>query len=285
MRSAAALLALIAFGCSADDPVDKDRQPDAAPAAELPPPALEPVVERTPRTTIEASGETEGTRVVGVGSPAGSVVTVVLPGGAFCQETPIAAEGTTSLRYYAMAGDGRLSRAVPVEVTFDPDAPDPGPACGDPAPECQPAEECGGDSVDDDCNGWADQCDLACSSCRDDAFEPNDFPVNVPSIEAGTYAMELCPCRDDWFAFHVAAGTRIHALLSFTHADIDIDARLYLSGADGYGITEPAVASSTSATDEEAIDHTAAVAGTYFLRVYPFRDEDDPAGSYSMTID
>jgi hypothetical protein len=276
---------ILAAACSADDPIDKGGQPDAAPAADLAPPELEPMPERTPRTEVEATGTTDGTRVVGLGSPSGAIVTVVLPGGAFCQATPIAGEGTTALRYYAMAGDGRLSRAVPVEVTYDPAAPDPGPPCGDPAPTCQPAEECGSDEVDDDCNGWADRCDLACSGCQDDAYEPNDFPVNVPSLGAGTYDMQLCPCRDDWYAFQVAMGDRIHAVVDFTNADIDIDAKLYLSGPEGYGITEPAVAASTGTGDQEVIDYTAASAGAYFLRVYPFRDDDDPAGAYTITLD
>jgi hypothetical protein len=270
--------------CSADDPVDKEHQPDAAPAAELPPPDLLPVVDRTPRTSVEVKGKTEGTRVVGLGSPSGAIVTVALPGGAFCQETPIAGEGTTALRYYAMAGDGRLSRAAPVEVAYDAAAADPGPPCGD-APDCETAEQCGSDDVDEDCNGWADGCELVCSNCQDDAYEPNDFPVNVPSVGAGTYDMRLCPCRDDWYAFPVEEGGRIHAVIDFIHADIDIDARLYLSGPEGYGIVEPPVATSAGTTDQEVIDQTAETAGTYFLRVYPFRDEDDPAGSYSMTLD
>jgi hypothetical protein len=284
MRRRLALFFLVA-ACSADDPIDKDKRPDAAPAADLPPPELEPVVERTPRTAVEVKGETEGSRVVATGSPGGTVVTVVLPGGTFCQETPIAAEGTTTLRFFAMAGDGRLSRGVPVEVAHDATAPDPGPACGDPVPSCGDAEECGADGVDDDCNGWADRCDLACSDCQEDVYEPNDFPVNVPTVAAGTYDMELCPCRDDWFAFQVNTGDRIHAVIDFVHADIDIDARLYLSGPEGYGIVEPPVASSTGTGDQEVIDHTAAMAGTYFLRVYPFRDEDDPAGAYSIALD
>ena len=283
-RSLACLL-VFAAACSADDPVDRDPKADAAPAEDLAPPALEAVVERTPRSSVEVIGQTEGTRVVGLGSPAGAVVTVALPGGSFCQESPIASEGTTVLRFYAMAGDGRVSRAVPVEVTYDVAAADPGPPCDDPHPECDADEACGADEVDEDCNGWADRCDLACSGCQDDAYEPNDFPINVPTVTPGTYDMELCPCRDDWFAFQVAMGDRIHAVIDFTHADIDIDAKLFLADPDGSGITEPAVATSTTTTDQEAIDHTAAMAGTYFLRVYPFRDEDDPAGSYSITLD
>ena len=285
MRCLVVLSLALAVACSADDPIDKDPGTDAAPPAELAPPELEPVVERTPRDAIQARGRCDGSRVVGLGSPAGSIVTVVLPGGSFCQVTPINSEGSTELRYHTMAGDGRVSSPVLVEVTYDDAAADPGAPCGDPQPECDDDEVCGADEVDDDCNGWADRCDLACSGCQDDAYEPNDFPVNVPTVAPGTYDMELCPCRDDWFAFQVAMGDRIHAVIDFSSDEIDIDAKLFLGGPDGYGIVEPPVDSSTSTGDQEVIDHNAEMAGVYFLRVYPFRDEDDPAGSYSITLD
>jgi hypothetical protein len=37
--------------------------------------------------------------------------------------------------------------------------------------------------------------------------------------------------------------------------------------------------------DDEDIDYTTTMPGTYFLRVYPFRDEDKPSGSYTITLD
>ena len=63
-----AWLLLSAAACSADDPVDRDPKADAAPAGDLAPPELEAVVERTPRSSVEVTGRTEGTRVVGLGS-------------------------------------------------------------------------------------------------------------------------------------------------------------------------------------------------------------------------
>jgi hypothetical protein len=140
-----------------------------------------------------------------------------------------------------------------------------------------------GNSKDDDCNGWADECDLACSGCEDDSYEPNDFPVNVPSLTKGSYPMKLCPCRDDWFAFNVNAETRINVSVEFSHAQIDIDARLYRAGPEGQGIGEQ-VASSTSPTDNEAIDWVTDAPGAYYLRIFPFRDEDEPSGSYTLRI-
>jgi hypothetical protein len=283
------LVACIAFspGCKAGDPVKHPSgDEDAAPVADLPPPELQAIPETTPLTTVAARGATEGTRIASVGSPVGTQVTVVLPGGTFCQDTPLRTDGPTELRYYAVAGDGRVSEAAPYTVTYDPSAPQPanGNCTGDTS-DCKDAEECGSNDVDEDCNGWADQCDLACSECQDDAYEPNDLPINVPTLNPGTYEMKLCPCRDDWYAFAANMDDRIHAVVNFTHADIDIDAKLFLSGPDGQGTAGDPVASSATTTDTETIDYTATMPGTYFLRVYPVRDEDNPSGSYSITLD
>jgi hypothetical protein len=289
MTSRSVLLLALMVGssaCKAGDPIKRPGNEDAAPVADLPPPEIQAIPETTPLTTVAARGTTEGTRIATVGSPAGTQVTVVLPGGSFCQDTPLRTDGPTELRYYAVAGDGRLSEAVPAQVTHDPSAPRPAlENCDGATPSCADAEECGSNDVDEDCNGWADQCDLSCSECQDDPYEPNDLPINVPTLNAGSYDMKICPCRDDWYAFNVDMGVRIHAVISFTHADIDIDAKLFKSGADGQGTDGEPVASSATTTDTETIDYTTTAPGTYFLRVYPFRDEDKPAGDYSITLD
>jgi len=279
---------IVACGaCKAGDPIKRPSgDEDAAPVADLPPPELLQIPEATPLTTVAARGNTEGTRVATVGSPGGTQVTVVLPGGSFCQDTPLRTDGPTDLRYYAVAGDGRVSQAAPATVTYDPGAPLPANAnCGGDTDSCQDAEECGSNDVDEDCNGWADECDLVCSECQDDPYEPNDLPINVPSLNAGSYDMKLCPCRDDWYAFNVDMGVQIHAVANFTHANIDIDMKLFKAGPDGQGTDGDAVASSATTTDTETIDYTTAAPGTYFLRVYPFRDEDKPQGEYSITLD
>lgn len=289
MTSRGLLLCLIvaAGACKAGDPIKRPSgDEDAAPVADLPPPELLQIPEATPLTTVAARGNTEGTRVATVGSPGGTQVTVVLPGGSFCQDTPLRTDGPTDLRYYAVAGDGRISEAAPATVTHDPAAPVPSNAnCSGDTNDCKEAEECGSNDVDEDCNGWADQCDLVCSECQDDPYEPNDVPINVPTLAPGTYDMVLCPCRDDWFAFQAEMDAVIHATINFTHADIDIDAKLFLSGPDGQGTGGDPVASSATSTDEEEITYTATMAGTYFLRVYPFRADDKPSGSYSITLD
>jgi hypothetical protein len=278
MRLVTCTLALVVAACSSDAPQPKA---DAAPLGSLPPPELEPVVTRTPNPYVEVRGHSEGARVIGVGSSAGPVPTVVLSDGSFCLTAPFEPPGPTRIGVLALDAEGRMSKSVVLEPTYDESAPDPGLACRNPAPQCVEAEACGADGIDDDCNGWTDQCDLACSGCQDDALEPNDFPFIVPTIRPGTYHLELCPCRDDWFELYLPEGRRLHAVLDFTHEDIDVDVRLYRS--ESIGVVDPAVASSTGTTDQEVIDFTAEMEATYFLRVYPYGD--DPAGAYSITLD
>src|SRR5262245_23013304 len=107
-RSVIVSLFLTARACKAGDPVNHPSgDAAAAPFQDLPPPELPGMPESTPLPTVAARGTTEGTRIAAVGSPSGTQVTVVLPGGTFCQDTPLSTEGATDLRYYAVAGDGR----------------------------------------------------------------------------------------------------------------------------------------------------------------------------------
>jgi hypothetical protein len=294
-RDVAVLCVLLAAGlsaCKADDPVDRtgeDVDAGTANGEAIPPPDLQALPERTPLMTVAARGTTEGNRIVAQGSAGGALVTVVLPGGSFCQDTPINEDGPTTLRYYAMTGDGRVSEATVAEVVRDPSAPQPpSPTCSGTLPDCADEEECGteGEEGDDEnCDGWPDQCDTSCNGCTDDAYEPNDFPVNVPNPPAEVAELTLCPCRDDWFAFQVGAQTRIHAVASFVDSDIDIDMRLWRAGPEGQGTEGPALDTSAGTTDTEEIDWTSDAPGTYFLQIYPFYDDENPSGTYTLVVD
>lgn len=285
----AALLAL--GGCKKDDVRPMDTADADVPADEIDPPQLSTLPSATPLTTVAVQGSTEGTRVVTQGAASGTIVTVVLPGGSFCQDAPINTEEPTELKVYAMTGDGRISEPSSVEVTYDSGAPEPSPAtCGDPGEICEPdAEEiCGNGGADDDCNGWGDICDLACSGCTDDIYEPNDLPVNVPTLNPDTYNLRLCQCRDDWWAFNRGPGDNIQALVTFLTSNVDIDLDLYLSGPDGAGVIEPPVASSHGSDDNEEINYTVPEdgGGTYYLRIFPYNGTAEPKmGDYTLVLD
>lgn len=279
--SAAALLAAPLFGCSKDElGPGVGGKADAAVVDTPDPPTLKAYPEVTPEATAPIEGMTGAERIVVQGSPTGTLITTVLPGGQFCSDVELAPEGETLLKVYA-ASNGLLSPPTEVAVTRDPAAPRPAKwNCGDmDYKPCEAVETCGNEA-DDDCNGYADECDLACSGCVDDAFEPNNEAVNVPLIQPGSYDLKICPCRDDWFAFQKQEG-RIVVNALFSHAEIDIDMRLYRV-TEGGGSGEM-VASSASSDDDESIDFTVDMPGTYYVRIYAF-SPGKPQGSYTLEV-
>lgn len=283
---ASLLLAALAPGCKASDPVKHgDGDADAAPAAPVEPPELETLPERTPNASVPVRGTSTSPRVVIQGSPDGTVLATVLPGGAFCQDVHLNTDSPTTILAYSL-DNSRVSTAATTTVTYDPGAPPNGDmdCSGVINDQCQDEEVCGSDGKDEDCNGYADDCDVACNGCTDDLFEPNDVPINVPEAPVGTNDMVICPCRDDWFSFNANMGDRIHAIADFNSASIDIDLKLFRVGADGTGTDGDPVATSAGTTGTEEIDFTADMPGTYLLHVYPFNTADMPQGSYMLTV-
>jgi hypothetical protein len=269
--------------CTADNPVQRNNI-DAGVADLLPPPELQSVPSVTPREKVALRGVTEGARVVAQGSPSGTVVTAVLPGGSFCQDVAIKDTGTTTLLLYAIGGDGRVSEPREIRVERDFEAPQPANATcsgSEDPPPCA-AEEICNSGVDDDCNGFEGDCDQACNGCVDDIFEPNDFPFTVPQIAPGTYQLQLCPCRDDWFAFHKSRNQRIRVTTTFSHAQMNLNMRLYRAGPGGNGTGDFLVGSFTT-TNQEDIDYLVDVSGAYYLHIYALGTENRQ-GPYTLRI-
>ena len=236
--------------------------------------------ERTPLTTAAVAGRTSGASRVVVGIDGGdSEVAPVTPGGDFCVDIALALEAVSAITVHAIAESGAPSEPADLEVAQDTGAPEPSDATcsGD---GCAADEDCG-NQVDDDCNALADECDPACNGCTDDQLEPNDVPFAVPALVDGTHELALCPCREDWFAFDVVAGGAIGATATFEHAAIDIDLQLFRR-VDAEAGTDSPVASSMTTGDQEQIEYTPADAGTYYLRVYSFSNDD--AGSYLLNV-
>lgn len=278
-------MSLAATGCKADSPNsgDGDKEVDAGPTGDLAPPSLEAVPETTPLDAVAIRGTTDGTRVVAQGTASGSILAAVLPGGNFCMDADLEASGPTEMKLYSVGGDGRVSVPVDVTVTKDAAAPEPSdPNCaGTGGPTCDGPEICDNGDVDDDCNGLADSCDNACNACIDDVYEPNDIPIDVPMMEPGTYTMQICPCREDWYAFQRDMNQTISASITFDNSNIDIDMELYVAGPDGVGKGD-LKAASRSTTGAETINFTTTEAGLYYLRIFAIDDSD--LGSYNLDL-
>ena len=287
LNTAAALLVLALSACTASSKSDGRLQDQSSEDTEdlLLAPVLEGFPDVTPLDTVAVRGTTDGTRVV-VQSPFETRVVSVLPGGSFCLDAPLELQGQTTLSVYSVGGDGRVSDAMRITVTRDESGPmPPQPRCSGSAEQsCAAAEICNGAGVDDDCNGFADACDSACNGCEDDIFEPNDDAVDVPTLEKGTYDLALCPCRSDWFAFHVKQGERIHATAVFHGTNFDPNMRLYRAGLTEN--TSDAVAWSLTSVGREEIDWVADADGTYYVNIYLFStDVLQQNGTYTLTID
>ena len=278
-------LVIISVACSADAPSgdgDGDGDDAGVDNGELSAPILDGLPATTPLETVAVRGMTVGTRVVTQGTADGSVLTAVLPGGSFCVDTALATGAPTEMLVYAVGGDGRISEPVSIEVTRDiASTPPADPTCsGTGAVDCDGDEICDNDK-DDDCDGYVDSCDTSCNGCIEDVFEPNDVAVDVPMIPAGTHTLQICPCRDDWFAFQRTSVQRVRATATFDSASISINMRLYRAGPGGLGEAD-LVDSSITAGDVEDIDFDVLEDGLYYLRVYsPLEGQ---RGSYELTV-
>lgn len=278
-----AALCLLALACKADDAGDGGAdESDAAVDAILQSPVLSNIVVTTPRDTVAIRGTSAGERVAIIGGPDGTSLASILPGGNFCTDVSLGATGDTEFTVYSVGG-GLLSEPLFMTVTKDGNAPQPSaPTCsGTNEPTCE-AEEICDNELDDNCDGYIDVCDQGCVACEDDALEPNDFLINVPTIGEGVYQLKLCPCRDDWFSFTATAGQHIRATADFIHEEMNLNMRLYQSTPTGEQGTY--AAGSFGVDNQEELDFTVVEPGIYFMRIYILGGSGEQQGAYQLTV-
>lgn len=282
-------MVLLAAACNASPPGGEEQAViDAGPEELLPPQIQNPAT--TPLDTVPIRGTLrQGNRIIITPEEQAGIVGQVVggaAGGQFCVDVPIE-EGETEIEVYAVSDSGLLSPPEAVQVTRDPAVARPANAT------CSSERNCAEDAVevcdndkDDDCDYKKDRCDSDCSGCVDDYFEPNDTASQVPSIAIGEYPdMKICPCGDDWFAFHVGPNARIRASINFSNAEVDLDLKLFRAAeAEAGGAW---LAASTTSNDSEAIDYVAVEAGSYYLQIhgFPRPGDSDPVGSYALRIE
>jgi hypothetical protein len=273
---------LLIAGCHASSPGDDGKEYPDAGEPTIDSPQVDAPAE-TPLGSVALRGSTsDATRVVvkQSGSTASQVASL-LPGGNFCIDAPLAASGPTHFEVYAVAEDGRISAPTEVAVTQNPSALEPEQAtCTE--GDCATAEICD-NQQDDDCDGLEDACDPGCNGCTDDFLEPNDTPFGVPILASGSYhELQICPCRDDWYALSLGEGERVDATIQFVASAIDIDLKLF-KAADAEQDDGAPVAQSAGIESSEEIDYTATTAGVYYLRVYAYQAEE-ANGSYALEL-
>jgi hypothetical protein len=100
-------------------------------------------------------------------------------------------------------------------------------------------------------------------------------------VPPGTYDLQICPCRSDWFAFGVPVGGVIHVRATFTQATLDLDMILQ-KPKDAEDGTATSVARSTTTTSAEEINFTATESGLYYLKIYPYKAGQ--TGPYTLRV-
>lgn len=287
---AALLVALTLAGCKAEAPTAPpppiNGKPDTGVTPEpLEAPRLQAYPATTPLRTVALRGNVKATSLVVKGGATGTLVEIPLPSGDFCVDVPLPEGGTANLELTGLA-DGKISPPATATVTHAPGAPEPvdpyctPPACG--GGPCPEAETDCYDGDDNDFDGWTDFCDLDCSNCTDDPYEPNDFPANVPSLPAGTYPLITCPCHDDWFAFYREQGKGLRVSLSRTEGRTTMKLfRAEDAEGGGYKSNTP-VKYGTLSSSTVTLDYTADESGWYYLYLYSV--DAQKLTSYRLTV-
>ncbi|HOX46550.1 MAG TPA: pre-peptidase C-terminal domain-containing protein [Myxococcota bacterium] len=112
----------------------------------------------------------------------------------------------------------------------------------------------------------------ATTTCTDDASEPNDTPAEATGLWDGQALTDriVCANDDDWYMLYMYSGERLLVDATFTHADGDLDLKLYEAGVTPDTLVQHQLASSTSSQDNEHIEYVVVEDGDYYIRVYGY---------------
>ena len=114
-------------------------------------------------------------------------------------------------------------------------------------------------------------------SCQDDNFEQNDSRAAARPIVAGTYAnLRICSGDEDWYRIEMEQGNSLVANVFFTNSMGDLDAYLYKGDATS------SYKSGTSTTDNEVLNAPNLEAGTYYLQIVGYQQDEN---NYSLRLE
>ncbi len=111
------------------------------------------------------------------------------------------------------------------------------------------------------------------TNCVDDAFEndstgENDGPAQATTTlaQASSQDLQLCPYDPDWYEFHLEAGEMFYAKALFSHAEGNLDMRLW-TAVNGVLLVE-----SATTTDDELIVYESDRSQDVRLNVYGYNE-------------
>ncbi len=114
-----------------------------------------------------------------------------------------------------------------------------------------------------------------------DEFENNDIGAYAYPLPEGSYLPTIYPAGDnDWFAFTLSSTTMVHANVTNVPADIDIVLVLY-----GPNSTTTVIQTSdSSGSGGSEYFYRQLGAGTYYMRVYDYQNDDFSTSAYRLTL-
>ncbi|MEL6178232.1 MAG: pre-peptidase C-terminal domain-containing protein, partial [Myxococcota bacterium] len=135
---------------------------------------------------------------------------------------------------------------------------------------------------DDACTG-AQRCNRITGQCEDpeacqaDSFEPNDERDAARQVGVGQFSgLGICEGDEDWFSLSLGAGSTVTLMITFTHAEGNLDLELYDPDGTRVGV-------GSSNTDNETVTvGDLALSGTYRARVLGV---DGAAARYVLTVE
>lgn len=116
------------------------------------------------------------------------------------------------------------------------------------------------------------------TTCVDDNQEPNDSRERAIALTGPRdfNFLHSCPSDRDWFSIELAEREVLDVMVTFSHAEGDIDMAVF----DSNGAI---IASGYSTDDNEAVLVRAPSAGLYYVQVYGFDNDID--SDYALSID
>ncbi len=113
----------------------------------------------------------------------------------------------------------------------------------------------------------------------DDRLEENDNSAQAAlwAIPENTYgALVVLANDDDWYMINVCAGGTLDVRVNFTHANGDLDMKLYAEGNNNSTID-----TSITVNNYEQVSYTSVNGGNYFVQLYGFEGDHN---TYEMIV-
>ncbi len=112
------------------------------------------------------------------------------------------------------------------------------------------------------------------TTVTDDTYEDNDVQGSAWLLSAGTYPALVC-ADDDWYRIYVTSGSIVTASISFTHANGNLDLKLF-------NMVGTLLNASTSMVNTEQVSYNVTETGYYYVQVY--RATGSGYNSYALTL-